>query len=291
MVPIQACMALPSRTFAAANPKEEMNMERLFRFAIRVATIGFFVWLPLTAWSAEVRTPSPTIINAPAAVEKTNRVAKPANPDLVISNINFSPAKPTADDEITFWVFVKNVGTEMAGPSKLQFRIGGESDPALASVPALPPGKEYRFTRKYKPGKAQNYLATATADYTKEVSESNETNNVLEKGFSVTEGLIPQGLNVHIKSVLWSRASKTWVATIRNDGSVAAKISISGFPLENGAPGMTFWVNDVNLAPNQETQLSGDYRNFEVPPGTRLKVHVILKPSGAKLDEKIIVMD
>lgn len=121
--------------------------------------------------------------------------------------------------------------------------------------------------------------------------ESNETNYALEKRFSVTEGLIPQGLNVHIKSVLWDRAAKTWVATIRNGGSVAAKISIAGFPLENGAPGMTFWANDVNLAPNHETQLSGDYRNFEVPPGTRLKVHVILKPSGAKLDEKIIVMD
>lgn len=266
-------------------------MERLFRFAVRVATVGFFALLPLTAWSAEVRTPSPAAIKAPAAVEKTNRVTKPAQPDLVISIINYSPAKPTVDDEITFWVFVKNIGTEMAGPSKLQFRIGGESGPGLASVPALPPGKEYRFTRKIKLGKPQNYLATATADFANDVGESNETNNVQEKRFSVAEGLIPQGLNVYIKSVQWSRATKTWVATIRNDGSVAAQISIAGFPLENGAPGMTFWASNVNLAPNQETQLAGDYRNFEVPPGTRLKVHVILKPSGVKLDEKIIVMD
>ncbi len=212
-------------------------------------------------------------------------------PDLVISKINYSPGKPTVNDEITFWVFVKNAGNGRAGASKMQFRIGGESNPALISVPALPPGNEYRFTRKATLGRAQNYQVRAIADYAKNVSETDETNNAAKKRVRVIEARKPQGLDVNIKSVNWNRATKTWVATIRNDGSVTAKISIAGFPLENGAPGMTFWANDVNLVPNHETQLTGDYSSFEVPPGTRLKVHVILKPSDTKLDEKIIVMD
>ena len=96
---------------------------------------------------------------------------------------------------------------------------------------------------------------------------------------------------MRIRGVTWSRSTKKWVATVRNDGSVAAKVSIAGFPLENGVPGMTVWVNNVHLGPNQERQLIGDYGNFNVPSGTRLKVHVLLKPDKIKLDEKVIVMN
>ncbi len=215
--------------------------------------------------------------------------AKPL-PDLIISKINFSPGKPTVNDKITFWVFVKNIGKVKSGASKLQFRVGGESRPPLASVPGLAPGKEYRFTRKAKLTVAQNYQVTATADYQKKVSESNEKNNVKKKRFSVAAGSKQPDLKVFIKSVIWNRATKTWVATVRNDGSHAANIAIAGWPMENGVPGMTFWKN-TSLPPHVETRLTGDYSNFTVPPGTRLKVHVILKPSNKKLDEKIIIMN
>ena len=218
-------------------------------------------------------------------------VTEGPKPDLVISKINFSPGKPNTNDEIKFWVFVKNIGAGSSGPSKLQFRVGGESNPALASVPALPPGKEYRFTRQAKLGKAQNYTVTATADYNNNVKESKETNNVRKKQFSVTEPEKPKGIDVHIRSVSWNRATKKWLAIVRNDGSVSANVSIAGFPLENGVAGMTVWANNVYLGKNQERQLVGDYSSFTVPSGTRLKVHVILKPENIKLDEKIIVMN
>ena len=42
--------------------------------------------------------------------EKVITVKKGAKPDLQVSKINFSPGKPWQNEEITFWVFVKNTG-------------------------------------------------------------------------------------------------------------------------------------------------------------------------------------
>jgi len=108
-------------------------------------------------------------------------------PDLVISIINFSPGKPTTADEITFWVFVKNVGTAKAGVSKMSFKVGGETHPPIVNVPALNPGQQFRYDRKLTLRAAHNYLATAKADVGNNVIESNESNNVLSKKFRVTQ--------------------------------------------------------------------------------------------------------
>jgi hypothetical protein len=96
--------------------------------------------------------------------------------------------------------------------------------------------------------------------------------------------------HIFIQSLTWNRASMTWVATVKNNGNSAADIGITGFPLENGQTGMTVWTN-LTIAPHGTAQLTGNYANFTVPPGTRLKVHVLLKPSNKKIHEKIIVMD
>jgi subtilase family serine protease len=106
-------------------------------------------------------------------------------PDLVVRLINFSPGAPHAGDEITFWVFVKNEGNAPAAASTLQFRVGGESNPPQAAVPALSPGQEYRYERKVTLNAAQSYTATATADALDQVTESDETNNVLARTFTV----------------------------------------------------------------------------------------------------------
>jgi subtilase family serine protease len=106
-------------------------------------------------------------------------------PDLVIRLINFSPGAPKAGDEITFWVFVRNDGDAQAGASTLRFKVGGETFPPETPVPALDPGEEYRYERKVTLGVAQNYLATATADALNEVVESDESNNILTRNFTV----------------------------------------------------------------------------------------------------------
>ena len=71
-----------------------------------------------------------------------------AQPDLVISRINYSPGAPKQNQEIIFWMYVKNIGTSTAESSKLQFKVGGESNPPIGNVPELTPGREFRYERK-----------------------------------------------------------------------------------------------------------------------------------------------
>ena len=106
-------------------------------------------------------------------------------PDLIVSIINFSPGAPTAGDEITFWVFVRNDGDAQADASVLRFQVGGESSPPEIPVPALDPGQEYRYERKVTLNVAQNYRSTATADALDDVAESDEANNILVRDFTV----------------------------------------------------------------------------------------------------------
>ncbi len=212
-------------------------------------------------------------------------------PDLIISRINYSPKKPTENDIITFWVFVKNIGPGHSGPSKLQFRIGGNNNVPLVSIPVLPPGKEYRYTKSnLRLRKIQKYRATATADFSSDVIELKENNNIGIENFRVAKGYVPAGVKVSIKAVNWSRSDKTWRAYVKNSGSVAAKVIISAWVLENGEQGMTKHM-DARILPNRDVVLIGDYQNFTVPPGTRLYVRVLLKDIGTKLAEETIVLN
>jgi hypothetical protein len=106
-------------------------------------------------------------------------------PDLIVSNINFSPGAPKAGDEITFWVFVENIGDGPSSSSSLRFKVGGESQPPVVDVPDLAPGEEYRYTRKVTLNVAQGYQATAWADDLDDVTESDEGNNTTARVFTV----------------------------------------------------------------------------------------------------------
>ncbi len=108
--------------------------------------------------------------------------------DLVISKLNFSPASPHAGDQMTFWVFVKNVGTVgNSVPTVLHFQVGGSS-PTAVPVPALAPGQEYRYDHQVTLSMTAplTYMATATADAGGQQDETYENNNVLKKTFTVT---------------------------------------------------------------------------------------------------------
>jgi hypothetical protein len=118
------------------------------------------------------------------------RVFPPPNgkgPDLVISKIEISPATPVVNNKVTFKVHVKNKGNAEAGPSKLSFKVGGESRPPITVVPSLGPGQEHIYTRIDTLTVAQNYRATAIADAEEDVDESNENNNVGTKDFTVVK--------------------------------------------------------------------------------------------------------
>ena len=106
-------------------------------------------------------------------------------PDLIVSNINFSPGAPKAGDEITFWVFVKNIGNASATASSLRFRVGGETYAPLYDIPALDPDQQHRITRRVTLSVAQNYQVTGWADDEDDVAESDEGNNTTARTFTV----------------------------------------------------------------------------------------------------------
>jgi hypothetical protein len=98
-------------------------------------------------------------------------------PDLIIESLTHAPANPTTSDKIIFTAVVKNVGSGAAGPSILALKVGGETNPKTFSVPALRPGQEKAVGRTEVLRTAQRYRNTATADFSNQVRESDETNN------------------------------------------------------------------------------------------------------------------
>ena len=161
-------------------------MQRAFRIVLIMTIIGLFMQLPLSGWAKDATSArAATMGKSPAGVAHVTGVKRTAKPDLVVSKINFSPGSPTASDEITLWVFVKNIGQGKAGVSGVQVKVGGETNPPAVQVPALNPGKEWRYSKKFTLGKAGNYIVTATADAAHALTESNEGNNVRQKTIRV----------------------------------------------------------------------------------------------------------
>jgi len=117
--------------------------------------------------------------------QKTIQVRPRPKPDLVISKINYSPGMPKVGDEVTIWVFVKNVGQGGADASGVRFKVGGEGNPPVKQVSALNPSQERMYTRKFTYDSPINIVVTATADDGNDVVESNEGNNVEQKTIQV----------------------------------------------------------------------------------------------------------
>jgi subtilase family serine protease len=172
------------------------------------------------------------------------------HPDLRISNIERSPASPAIGDEITFGVYVRNVGNAQARSSTIRFRVGGETFPPEASVPALAPGQEYRYERRVTLNVAQNYLATATADALGQVAESDESNNVLTHNFTVGQA------DLRIRLIAFSPDSPkvgdliTFRVYVKNEGNAQAGPSWLRFKV--GGESQPPVVSIPGLAPGQE---------------------------------------
>jgi hypothetical protein len=108
-------------------------------------------------------------------------------PDLIISEINITPATPVTTDMILFKVTCKNVGSGSSKPSKVSFKIGGETNPKIFDIASLNPGEITTLQREITLPTAQLYRITAVADYNSKVTESNELNNTKYIDFNVEQ--------------------------------------------------------------------------------------------------------
>jgi subtilase family serine protease len=224
--------------------------------------------------------------------EKVITVKKGARPDLKVSKINLSPAKPWQNEEITFWVFVKNTGPGRAAPSTLRVQVGGESaaNAPVAQVPALDPGREWRYTRKTTLGRAGKYIVTATADAKNDLVEVKENNNVKKKSFTVKKGTKPDPSTylpdlgfmggTRIGGKTWQNLNTAAVTLTQNDVYVmdTGKVQIqlryeyreyNGKPINKAFKNKVFYNNQLVHEETVSSMAASEIRNktvvWEIP--------------------------
>ena len=174
-------------------------MKNLFRLVFISLAIFCLVQFPLFSWAKDTVKLKP--LNK---TTKIKGVTKSAKPDVVVSLINFSPGSPKVNEEITLWVFVKNLGQARADAFDLRVKVGGESNPPVVQVPGLNPQQRWRYTKKLFFGRTGNFIVTATADPGNQLAESREENNVLQKTIMVRKGPKP---DLVISKINYSPAS------------------------------------------------------------------------------------
>lgn len=107
-------------------------------------------------------------------------------PDLTVTGITITPSDPTTANLIEFKAVIKNIGSQVAVPSKAGIRVGREINPKIYNIPELKPGASYVIGRSAKLRRVMNYRVTVTTDIAAQVLERNEKNNIGFKSFRVT---------------------------------------------------------------------------------------------------------
>lgn len=154
--------------------------------------------------------------------EKTVTMSVPA-PDLVVSNITWSPETPSVGDTVTFSVTVKNEGTEVARYSYVDLAIDGYYR-GFRDVPHLEPGAVKTVAYDWV-AQVGSYAIRAVADANNGVAESDEANNARTLTYATAAP------DLIIKDITWSPAGPTegstvtFTVTIKNQGSGRAESS------------------------------------------------------------------
>ncbi len=135
--------------------------------------------LPLTT-SPETFTATADVYNQVAESDETNNtrqvtVSGPvAQPDLVVTNITYTPTNPTVGSTVSFTVTLRNGGTASAGSFVVRLQgVGPSQDRSVSSLSA---GSQTNLSFSL-PLTTSPETFTATADFYNQVVESDETNN------------------------------------------------------------------------------------------------------------------
>ncbi len=201
-------------------------MQITHRISTAVAIAVLLIAPPVSGAAKDRVAAQPSVrLQTPVKAQATG-VVKTAKADLVVSNINYSPGAPVEGDEITIWVFVKNVGQARSDASGVRVKVGGETHPPVIPVPALNPSQQFRYEKKITFNDTGNYIVTATADAANAVVESNEGNNVASKGILVKAApkpdLIVSKINVSPGSPTKGQQFTFWVF-VKNLGPGTSK--------------------------------------------------------------------
>jgi hypothetical protein len=121
-------------------------------------------------------------INVITLVEKKAEVL----PDLVVTNIGWSPASPASGDRVTFYYTEKNQGNASASDFGSALYIDGKDiDISARGSLAAGQSRDREFTYLWTATEGSHTM-TVVADWAKEVTESNENNNTHSKTLTVS---------------------------------------------------------------------------------------------------------
>ena len=188
--------------------------------------------------------------------------------DLTITNVTVSPSSPDQGETATVTVAIKNQGNDAAGP----FVVSWNPDANNLIVPSV--GTLTKQVNSLGAGASTNVVFTfvypiaggfhtiAEVDAFDTVSETNETNNLFIKDFSVNSDnidLIVTGFTTSPSSP--DRFAKvTATITVKNNGS----LPVNWFQVEwllstNNLSGPKKWVAGLNPGESTTFQLQGYY--------------------------------
>jgi hypothetical protein len=155
--------------------------------------------------------------------EETFQVSPKPKPDLIVSDISWTPEKPVEEGTVTFTVTIKNNGTVNAGSFKVSYYIDG-TKLGEWSITSLLAGqntnKTFTWTAVYG-----THRVKAFADSSYSIDENVEGNNEREETFQVSPKPKP---DLIISNISWSPVAfvegetVTFNVTIKNQGTVNA---------------------------------------------------------------------
>jgi len=188
-----------------------------------------------------------------------------AAPDLQVTNIAATNAKPKEGDRVTVTATISNAGSAAAGASKTEFLLDGTTVLNLLDTPAIAAGQSANVSIPWDTrGVKGQHTIRVTADRTALVSESNENNNAgtftfTVQGNKVKNGSFEQSNSSGTGPDAWSgestgAGSASW-SEGGSDGSKSA--STSGNGGNAAASGAPSWTSDpIAVVPGEVLTLA-----------------------------------
>jgi subtilase family serine protease len=121
-----------------------------------------------------------------------------ALPDLIVSDITFSPEKPALDETATFKITVENQGEGVAPTSRIGILLDGQRE-TVNTIQSLDSGESATITYQCKV-KIGHHVFQALADFDDNIKEADEKNN------SYAVDIAPNMPDLAIANVSWSPA-------------------------------------------------------------------------------------
>ncbi|HHY83086.1 MAG TPA: DUF4082 domain-containing protein [Clostridiales bacterium] len=150
-------------------------------------------------------------------------------PDLIVTNVTWTPSNPAAGDRITFTITMKNQGTG-ASPDGIQHSVTLFNDWTPITwnsiFSSLAPGESVDLQIEWTPATAGNYLMRIWTDDVNRIEESNEDNNYYVFNLNVKEFAEPMP-DLIVTDITWSPAKPsegeevTFAVEIKNAGNLA----------------------------------------------------------------------